>query len=251
MVAWDELYAAANASLGEVSIIKSTADSLKVQPAVVFGAAALFVLSFTLYGFCGQLICNLVGTAYPAFESFKALESGQHQLVRFWLTYWVVFSVIQLVETLWYYLLIWFPMYYFLKLVLLFWLYLPSTHGAEKFYKWFIGPVLTRNRDHIDEAIQKSTKEMKRSLSGIPQVMSTSAVTVGIGALSAGASGVNRLRKSLSKGFDDKNDQSSKECELKGAVCTEQPIGPPPRISESAAEGDVQDTAPGENLHTD
>jgi len=203
MVAWDKVCAKANASLSEVSVIRSAADSLKVQPVVVFGLAALFIASFALYGFCGSLICTLVGSAYPSYESFKALESGEHQVIQFWLTYWVAYAVAMLVESVWYYLLIWFPFYYPLKLGFLLWLYLPSTRGAEHVYNWVIRPVLVKNRDTIDNAIQKSSKEMKRSLSGIPQTITTGAITAGAGALTAGIHGVVRFRKSLSKSFED------------------------------------------------
>lgn len=47
----------------------------------------LFVTSMASY-----LLCSLIGFAYPAYMSFKAIQTADAKDDKQWLTYWVVFS---------------------------------------------------------------------------------------------------------------------------------------------------------------
>eukprot|EP00442_Polarella_glacialis_P012346 CAMPEP_0115161490 /NCGR_PEP_ID=MMETSP0227-20121206/71366_1 /TAXON_ID=89957 /ORGANISM="Polarella glacialis, Strain CCMP 1383" /LENGTH=272 /DNA_ID=CAMNT_0002573457 /DNA_START=71 /DNA_END=889 /DNA_ORIENTATION=+ len=193
MGGWDEVIDRTNVALGECGPIKGAADALKVQPVLVAGVAGLFTLGFVLYGLCGQLISTAVGFAFPAFESFKALESRDTEGMHFWLTYWVVFASLALAENMYYYLMVWFPFYYPLKVA-----FLPATRGADSMYRWFIQPLLQKNRKHIDTAIDRSTQELKKSLSGIPSTMTSGAGAAVMAGAMVGAAGVAQLRRSFS-----------------------------------------------------
>lgn len=176
-----------NASLMHCTPVRMTAEYLQVPPLAVCVALGLFAVGFVLYGFGGGFVCSIAGLAYPALESFKALEVKDHAEVQFWLIYWVVFSSLSVIECVTYYILSWIPFYFPLKLGLLLWLFLPSTRGAETLYHIAVSPLLHRNKDHIDVAIKTGSKELKRSLSGLPQV-------IGTGALIAGTGGVQTVR---------------------------------------------------------
>lgn len=182
-----------NAGLAECGPVQTLADALKLSPLAIFLAAAAFGLGFLLYGFCGQLICTTVGLAYPAFESFKAIEEKDQARMNFWLTYWVVFASLTLFEHMAYLAVVWLPFYYPLKLAFLIWLFFPSTRGAEYIYTWIIMPILQRNKMNIDEALEKSGQQVRRSISQIPTAVSSGAAE----ALALGAVGAIRLRKSL------------------------------------------------------
>jgi receptor expression-enhancing protein 5/6 len=51
-----------------------------------------------------------------------------------WLTYWVVFSFITVLESVVPSLCYWIPMYYYNKAALIVWLYHPQSSGAEIIY---------------------------------------------------------------------------------------------------------------------
>mmetsp|Transcript_114457 Transcript_114457/g.244148 ORF Transcript_114457/g.244148 Transcript_114457/m.244148 type:complete len:307 (-) Transcript_114457:69-989(-) len=187
-----------NSSLNEVPAIRALAESLQVPPVLVAGCGSFCVVAFLLYGFGGQFVCTLLGIAYPAFESFKVVEEFSNMAdpsdmykhaagLQFWLIYWIVVAVFTSFEYVFYYMLIWMPFYYPLKVFFLLWLGSPSTRGANTVYHWLVSPILRRNRDSIDNAIEESSRKFKRSLTGV--------VT---GTIGAGAGGVGQLRRSLS-----------------------------------------------------
>ncbi len=53
---------------------------------------------------------QIVGFVYPAYASFKAIESPDKHDDTMWLTYWVVFAVFSIAETFSDTLLWWFPL---------------------------------------------------------------------------------------------------------------------------------------------
>ena len=69
---------------------------------------------------------TFVGFLYPAYKSFKAIESKESSDDTMWLTYWVVYGFFSVVEVFADVLLAWFPFYYYVKLVFLLWLMNPN-----------------------------------------------------------------------------------------------------------------------------
>ena len=57
-----------------------------------FGITALISLILYLLG-GPSLLCNLVAFVYPAYASFKAIDSADPNDDTQWLTYWVVFDI--------------------------------------------------------------------------------------------------------------------------------------------------------------
>mmetsp|Transcript_33918 Transcript_33918/g.59866 ORF Transcript_33918/g.59866 Transcript_33918/m.59866 type:complete len:265 (-) Transcript_33918:46-840(-) len=198
MAGWEEACDHYNAKLANVAPIKAVADTLRVKPLVVVVVGSFFGLGFVLYGFGGELICAFAGFAYPAYESFKAIDAHQQSAkqaaakMQFWLTYWVVFAALVLTEWLYYWVVVWFPFYYPLKLCLLVWLWLPNTRGAEHVYRWLVAPVLHKNRRQIDDAIDKAARETRKTLT-------TASISGAISATSAVAKdGLVQLHRSMS-----------------------------------------------------
>lgn len=75
----------------------------------------------------GVLIVNLVGFAYPAYMSFKALATPQPDDDTQWLTYWVVFAFFSLTEQCTSLFMSWIPFYLYLKLGFFVWCFFPTT----------------------------------------------------------------------------------------------------------------------------
>ena len=88
-------------------------------------------------------LCRLgVGVIYPTFKSFEAIESPGAKDDQQWLTYWVVYSFINIVEKLLWVVLMWVPLYGLLKTALLAWLAVPQFYGAKVLYTIFIKDAL-------------------------------------------------------------------------------------------------------------
>lgn len=59
-----------------------------------------------------------------------------------WLTYWVVFSSLTVVESAAGFMVSWIPMYFFVKTGFVVWLYHPMTKGAELVFKQAVRPLI-------------------------------------------------------------------------------------------------------------
>lgn len=75
----------------------------------------MFLIFYLLIGYGTLLLSNLIGFLYPAYASIKAVESSGKDDDTKWLTYWVVFSFITLIELPAAILLSWIPFYSLIK----------------------------------------------------------------------------------------------------------------------------------------
>lgn len=101
------------------------------------------IISFLLYIIGGpKLISDLVAVIYPAYQSFKAIDSKDRGDDVQWLMYWVVFSLVSLFETIGMWLLDMIPFYFFIKVCFFVWLYHPKFLGAELVYIGLVRPHL-------------------------------------------------------------------------------------------------------------
>ncbi|KAF0697725.1 Aste57867_11611 [Aphanomyces stellatus] len=95
-----------------------------------------------------------VGVLYPAYASFKALETAQVDDDKQWLTYWVVFSITSSAEEVAEQVVSYLPGYYVAKFVFLVWLMLPKTRGAITVYNQVIAPMLKKYEPVIDDKLR-------------------------------------------------------------------------------------------------
>lgn len=91
-----------------------------------------------------KLASNLVGFLYPAYMSFKALEGGKtvDGDATQWMTYWIIFCSINLLEDTFPFLSRTVSFFYFVKIAAVIWLYHPKTTGAQVMYSSGLRPYL-------------------------------------------------------------------------------------------------------------
>jgi len=122
--------------------------------------AAIVVSLFGLLTLIGgaKLIVDLVGFVYPAYMSFKSMDSGNQDDTQ-WLTYWVVFSFFSIVESFLYFVTSIIPFYYWIKILIIVYLWHPATRGAQTLYDKFLRPALAPYMDFDGSGKAKTSKK--------------------------------------------------------------------------------------------
>ncbi len=109
------------------------------------------LVSFIIFGVGASMLTTLIGVAYPAFMSFRALESKEADDDKMWLTYWIVFGCFSIVDQFAGFILRFIPFYYVLKVSLLIWMFHPSSLGSISLYENFVYPFLKKYESKLDE----------------------------------------------------------------------------------------------------
>lgn len=113
-------------------------------------------------------LSNLVGYAYPAYASFKALRTTDRQDDVQWLTYWIVMGFFSVSEFWLDMLISWFPFYYEMKLLFLLWLQLPGFIGATLLYREYVEPFLSEREERIDQILKHIVMHVFEQLKTLP-----------------------------------------------------------------------------------
>jgi len=101
----------------------------------LLGYIALILLSiYLIFGNYAEVATNLIGFAYPALASLRALGSPSREDDRQWLIYWTVFGFFTFIDFFVKGYFMYFPVYYMLKAAFLVYLHMPNTQGALKIY---------------------------------------------------------------------------------------------------------------------
>jgi receptor expression-enhancing protein 5/6 len=146
--------------LGNVGWLKAAEEKTRIPKTVILVVSGLtsFVVLYLAIG--PGLLCNLVGFVYPAYASFKAIESEEKEDDTQWLTYWVVYAVFNIIETFVDLILFWFPFYYSIKFGFLIWLFLPNVRGAQYLYTHLILPFFLRQEKALTEVVEGVSKQL-------------------------------------------------------------------------------------------
>ena len=124
----------------------------------VFGVSTI---SAVIYGLGGaKLVTDLVSFVYPAYMSFKAIDSSNTVDHTQWLTYWVVFSFMSIIESIFGYLTEFIPFYFVIKVAFFIWLYHPKFTGAGLVYTQAIKPFVM---PHLNALQKKSVAPAKKA----------------------------------------------------------------------------------------
>ncbi|KZF22578.1 hypothetical protein L228DRAFT_267970 [Xylona heveae TC161] len=109
---------------------------------VILGLAAVYFF-LVFFNIAGEFLVNIAGFAIPGYYSLEALFTSGKSDDTQWLTYWVVYAFLTVFESA-VNAVYWFPFYYTFKFVLVLWMALPQTGGAQIVFRSFIQPVFSR-----------------------------------------------------------------------------------------------------------
>jgi len=136
---------ALNDTLGKIEA-KTGVDRIFIVASIA-GLCSLYLI----FGHFAELVCNLIGFVYPAYASIRAIESSSKADDTQWLTYWVVFAFLNILEFGEESIVEWVPVYWLFKCAFLLYLSLPMTLGAQKVYAAVIRPAFNK----YDQTIAK------------------------------------------------------------------------------------------------
>lgn len=88
---------------------------------------------------------------YPLYASIRAIESPSKVDDEQWLTYWILYSFLTLVEMAAATLFSWIPFWHPVKLAFIAWLVLPQFRGASFIYQRLVRAQLTKYRQWLDK----------------------------------------------------------------------------------------------------
>ncbi|KAI5854786.1 TB2/DP1, HVA22 family-domain-containing protein [Tricharina praecox] len=114
-----------------------------VPKVYVVGGVSFFYFFLIFLNYGGQFFTNLAGFVIPGYYSFNALFTVSRTDDAQWLTYWIVFAFLSLIESA-VSVTYWLPFYYAFKFVLVLWLGLPQFSGAQVVFTSFLKPLLAK-----------------------------------------------------------------------------------------------------------
>ncbi|EGR33531.1 TB2 HVA22 family protein, putative [Ichthyophthirius multifiliis] len=139
--------------IDDLKVLQPLAEKTKLRPSQLAFFFFTFLFLLVLCSIWETLICDLVGFVYPAYMSFKALETQRTDDDKQWLTYWVVYSFFTVFDDLLYYLLSFIPFYYLIKITFYVYMFHPNIQGAAHIYTQVLAPFLRKHQNKIDQNI--------------------------------------------------------------------------------------------------
>lgn len=152
--------------LSKYSAINNFEKQTSIPKVYAFIGIIATYFAFIFFNLGGQLLTNFAGTVIPSYYTIQALNSEEKRDDTQWLTYWLVYAFLTVFESA-INAVYWFPFYYTFKFLLVLWLALPATGGAQVVFRSFIQPAFARYfsgpgataanlRSKIDAALDKS-----------------------------------------------------------------------------------------------
>ena len=146
-----------------MEILQKVSDATGMPVKSLLQNSLILGVVLVMLGVGESYIVNILGVAYPCFQSFLALDSEGKDDDKQWLTYWVCFGFFNIIDQFAGIILRFIPFYYFLKLGFLIYLFHPSTLGATTVYNTIIKPRIKQYQDSIKEI----ENQIKGKISGL------------------------------------------------------------------------------------
>eukprot|EP00116_Pleurobrachia_bachei_P011953 sb/3472215/ len=118
------------------NVVQQASDKTKVSKVNLVMGVVGFTAVWLAIGYGSPFLCDFIGFIFPAYLSFKAVESADTRDDTQWLTYWIVYSYFGILEFFSDYILFWIPFYSLIKCCFLLWMV--NYNGASLIYTRFI-----------------------------------------------------------------------------------------------------------------
>lgn len=149
-----------------IDYLKNQMNLIKRKTGVdgIYVICSLLIVIIMVYnGILEKVLTNLVGTIYPLIKTIECLEYNKTESEkRFWLTYWIVFTIFSILDVFGIMRLI--PLYFIIKLVFLIWCYMPNTMGAKTIYKFYLKIFLEKIEINVDNAAKELKEDINKLL---------------------------------------------------------------------------------------
>ncbi|CAG5105952.1 Oidioi.mRNA.OKI2018_I69.chr1.g2601.t2.cds [Oikopleura dioica] len=125
--------------------LETAENKFKIKKRHMVLAVGLTIVCTTMH-LMAPLVVSLMAFCYPAIKSIKSLESGDPEMTKKWLTYWIVYGTFSVAEVFVDILLSWFPMYFLVKMIFLIWCMSPTEYnGSIVVYRSVILPLFMQH----------------------------------------------------------------------------------------------------------
>ena len=137
-------------------IFQKLSATLKVRPGVAFAGVILLSIILLFVPFVNAFVIGVFTFVFPAYKSFKALESEDEKDDKRWLTYWIVFGFFHCFDNLIGAALFFVPLPFLgvLKTLALTFLHISKDKGASYLFDYAISPAFTLIAAHADPYVR-------------------------------------------------------------------------------------------------
>lgn len=143
----------------EIKPLKTLSAKLGVKPHTLLGGVFLVVILLLLLEIGSFFLSSIVGYLYPAYMSFKAIESKDKKDDTQWLTFWVVYCVFTIADPVLSMVLSFLPCYYLFKTAFYVYLFHPKFRGAEMFYNLVLKNLLKKLESSVENTVDSSERQ--------------------------------------------------------------------------------------------
>ena len=173
-----------NEKAEQIAIVKLFSDKYGIKSAFIVLLACSPLVVYIFWGLAWAFIVDFIGIVFPAYMSLRAVETDSKSDDTQWLTYWVVYSMIHILDEFKDIIFFWVPFYDFIMLGFIVWMVLPQTRGAFAVYHYVLRPLLMRYEKNIDRAYERAVAQTKECGGSVGGVAYSAAVATGAKAMS-------------------------------------------------------------------
>ncbi|KAG0375215.1 receptor accessory protein 4 [Mortierella sp. AD032] len=168
-----------------------------------------------------RVVCSVAGSLYPAYASYKAINTRDNTRLTAWLMYWAVMGMFSVVEFVLDTFVFWFPFYYEIKMLLVLWMILPQTQGSIYIYQAIVDPYLSKHEKEIDltlkdmknKAMTMGMQYLKQAIQALQNlaldIYKKSQAPAGVSSFSAAGNGQHSTDRSAPPSYAPAHDATS------------------------------------------